>query len=94
MGTAKSFFGGLAVSIDLPVLEDARGTLCPLEFPINGFLPVRAFLVSAVSGAIRGGHGHYKARQLLMHVSGVIEVELRFNGTIETTVLDRRIGRS
>ena len=88
MRTARSFFSGLASSIDLPVLKDSRGTLSPLEFPINGFLPVSAFLVSAVAGAVRGGHGHHKARQLLVQVSGRIEVELRFGGLVETIVLD------
>ena len=87
MKPARSFLGGLASSIDLPVLTDSRGTLSPLEFPINGFLPVRAFLVSAVVGAVRGGHGHYKARQLLLQISGRIEVELRFGGLVETAVL-------
>jgi dTDP-4-dehydrorhamnose 3,5-epimerase-like enzyme len=88
MRTTASYFGGLVSAIELPVFQDDRGSLCPIEFPISGFLPVRAFLVSAVAGAVRGGHGHYKARQLLMQVAGKIEIELRYKGLTQRTVLD------
>jgi dTDP-4-dehydrorhamnose 3,5-epimerase-like enzyme len=39
---------------------------------------VRAFVITASPGAIRGGHGHARGRQLLMLVSGEIDVEVRY----------------
>lgn len=84
----RVLLGGDVLAIDLPVREDARGRLLPLEFPIRGFTPVRAFLVEGADAARRGGHAHRQARQLLMRTGGEIDVELRLSGASERVRLD------
>ncbi len=48
-----------------------------MEFSAYGFRAVRAFTVAAPSGCVRGGHGHVAGRQILVRLSGEIEVEVR-----------------
>lgn len=84
-----TYCNGAVIQIAANNIDDKRGTLCPIEFPILGFLPVRAFVVNGVSGVVRGGHGHKNSQQLFMLVSGEIEVELRYQNTAETILLDR-----
>lgn len=66
------------VGIATDSVEDDRGLLTAIDFRPYNFQPVRAFLVTAPSGTARGGHGHRRGRQLLMHVSGEIEIEVRY----------------
>lgn len=85
----RTYCDGAVIRISTKNFVDDRGCLCPIEFPILGFSPSLAFMVNGVSGAIRGGHGHKIAQQLLMLVSGQVEVELRHNNSVETVVLDQ-----
>lgn len=59
----------------LKYFKDRRGYLYPIEFEKLSFKPKRAFIVSNVPNAtIRGEHAHYKTKQLLICLSGTIEV--------------------
>lgn len=65
---------------------DDRGCLTVLDnLP---FKPKRVFYVSDVpKGEIRGKHAHYRNKQILICISGIIEVKLDTGKTINTTVL-------
>ncbi|WP_323785499.1 FdtA/QdtA family cupin domain-containing protein [Thalassovita sp.] len=69
-------FEGQAVLWALDAIEDETGSLASLDFAKLGFAPVRAFTIGARDGAERGGHGHYKGRQLLLLNSGRVTCEL------------------
>ena len=84
----RSLFGGKVVEIPIAVHQDHRGVLTPIQFTDYGFQPVRAFVVTAPRGAIRGGHAHRTGRQLLMQVSGEIGIELRYQDQAEYVLLD------
>jgi hypothetical protein len=84
----ESLWGGLVTPVTLETREDARGTLTPVTFAEHGFDAVRAFVVTAPDGAVRGGHGHRVGRQLLLRVGGRIEVELRHGGQSARLTLD------
>ena len=70
--------------IQLVSYTDERGTLSPIDLVEAGFTSVRSFVVTAPAGTARGRHGHRKCRQLLMRVSGTIEVEVRCGAGVET----------
>ena len=52
------------------------------------FAPVRAFVVTAPDGAVRGGHAHRTGDQLSVRIAGTIEVEARYGGETERLELD------
>src|SRR4051812_1364661 len=85
----ETFCNEKVVRIDMRSFEDVRGLLSPIDFETYGFRPLRAFVVSAPSGSVRGGHGHRLGRQILMLVSGLIDVEIRFSGGTDLIRLDR-----
>lgn len=85
----RAIFGGKVVEIETESHADARGILTALAFGSLGFKPARVFVVEAPDGAVRGGHGHRAGRQLLMRVSGEIEIELRHGGEVESVTLSR-----
>lgn len=87
MSTA-SWFSGKVATLELCGTEDERGRLTPIDFAQLPFVPVRGFLISAPSGACRGGHGHRTGRQLLIRISGEIEVEVSWDGESRTVILD------
>lgn len=66
--------GGSVRVIRLDRFRDHRGSLTPLTFDELGFTVARTFVVSAPLGAVRGGHGHRRVRQVLFRASGTIEV--------------------
>lgn len=73
-----TWLGGLARRVPLPANVDQRGTLLPLDFDRLPFAPMRLVVVKDVpAGANRGGHAHRSSRQLLVCLSGEIDVELR-----------------
>ena len=84
----RGLLGGKVRVLDTRSHEDARGILTVLEFGPLAFTAVRAFVVEAPDGAVRGGHGHRRGRQLLMRVSGEIDIELRHGGQVEHVRLD------
>ena len=83
-----TYCDGKVYPVAIDVFEDARGALAKVEFTGCDFHPVRAFIVTAPPGAVRGGHGHTKGRQLLIRVSGEIEVELFYRGRTQHLKLD------
>ena len=84
------YCAGRVTPIVCETFEDERGALSPIDFDLYDFKPVRAFLVTAHPGSIRGAHGHIRARQLLLRVGGQIEVELVYAGQLERLTLDSR----
>ena len=85
-----NFYDGKVIGIHAPKAQDYRGILTTIEFGSYGFCPVRAFLVSANPGAVRGGHAHLRGRQILMHVSGEIEIEVRYMNELSTFMLNQK----
>lgn len=88
-GTDGSVLGGRVRRLSAQVANDERGDLIPVSFQDFGLAVCRAFLVRGRNGARRGGHGHHRGRQMLMRVSGRIDVELHFAGAAETVVLEK-----
>lgn len=87
--TQRSLFSGKARFVEATGLRDPRGVLTPVDLAGLDFSPVRAFsVVAPPDGAVRGGHGHRRGRQLLLRVAGSIEIELRHAGETEHVVLD------
>jgi dTDP-4-dehydrorhamnose 3,5-epimerase-like enzyme len=80
---SASFFEGRVVPIPCPAFADARGRLSPIDLAGFDFAAVRAFVVTAGSGAVRGAHGHIRTRQILFCAAGEVEVELVFAGRAE-----------
>lgn len=85
------WFGGKVVGLEPSVHVDARGTLTTMAFDQYGFAAVRGFIVQGPNGVVRGGHGHREGRQLLLQLSGEIEIELRYHSDIERIVLDEKL---
>lgn len=68
---------------------DARGALYPIELAQFALQPARAFLVGEVpAGAVRGGHAHRSARQLLVRIAGSLRVDLRWRDQRHALLLD------
>jgi UDP-2-acetamido-3-amino-2,3-dideoxy-glucuronate N-acetyltransferase len=84
----EHFYGGLAIHFYLRSIEDGRGSLMPIEFGNIDFRPRHAFLVTAHDGAIRGGHAHRLGNQLLVCISGEIEIALALDGEKVGVTLD------
>ena len=64
------------VNILTPCIDN-KGNLTPIEFADLPFIPCRIFYVNNVpAGVLRGCHAHYKTRQLLICIKGIIEVNL------------------
>jgi dTDP-4-dehydrorhamnose 3,5-epimerase-like enzyme len=77
-------------SIDLPEFRDARGTLLPIEFAALPIEPRRLFVVSGVTpGTTRGGHTHRTGNQVLVAISGAIDVEIDDGSGGDIVRLDR-----
>jgi dTDP-4-dehydrorhamnose 3,5-epimerase-like enzyme len=65
--------------INIKSFEDDRGSLLPLEFSNIGFEPKRLFVVNNVPiNSIRGNHAHYKTRQFIICINGVVNVILDY----------------
>ncbi|MBN9362654.1 MULTISPECIES: FdtA/QdtA family cupin domain-containing protein [unclassified Devosia] len=84
----RAWFGGKVVELPPGSHADERGVLTTMAFDRHGFAAVRCFIVEAPDGARRGGHGHLRGRQLLVRLSGSIDIELRYHGSIERLTLD------
>jgi hypothetical protein len=72
--TLQQYLSGKVTRIAVQTVIDHRGRLTPIHFNFAGFTPVRAFVVAAPDGAVRGGHAHAICRQVLMCVAGEVEV--------------------
>lgn len=76
--------------IRVPLFEDERGALVPIEFPHMPFVPARMFVIRDVPvGTVRGRHALAEQRQLLICFSGELEVMARWAGREEKVLLDR-----
>ena len=78
--TDKVLLGGKARVLACRGIADERGTLVPLHFEPLGFQARRMALISAPDGGIRGGHAHREGTQLLLCVSGSVDVTLHHQG--------------
>jgi len=68
--------------------SDARGDLFPIEFSSLPFIPIRSFIVKNVpKDSLRGGHAHYKTRQLLICLKGKIKVLIHDGKKLKTITL-------
>jgi len=63
--------------IDLPQLGDARGRLAFVEPPLLPFEIRRVYyLYDTPAAATRGEHGHRRLEQLMIAVTGSVDIEL------------------
>lgn len=78
---------GRVTVLEHATIEDERGLLSPIELAALGFDLARAFVVAGRDGAVRGAHGHRRGRQILIQVTGEIELDLVFRGREERLTL-------
>jgi dTDP-4-dehydrorhamnose 3,5-epimerase-like enzyme len=79
----------LAHWIKLLQFEDYRGELTEINFDELPFKPLRAFYIRGVPvNSVRGRHAHKEGDQILICLSGRIEVELRRNNKRETVTCE------
>lgn len=84
----KQLFGSKVTILLFPNITDARGSLLPVDFEHLPFFPKRAFVVDKVpAGTIRAGHAQMSGMQLLLRLSGAIEIKLRLDGQEEIITL-------
>lgn len=88
VGKPMRLLGGSVRVLELECFRDHRGVLTPIAFADLGFSAARAFVVRAPQGALRGGHGHRRVRQVLFCASGAIDVDLRRGGSQASLRLD------
>ena len=63
--------------MNIQIFEDERGSLLPVEFKDLEFTPKRLFFINNVPQLVeRGGHAHFKTKQILICVGGSVEVLL------------------
>jgi hypothetical protein len=84
-----TLFGGRARGFSFPAVDDGDASLLPFDLAEVPMTALRSFLVTAPSGTVRGGHGHRSGCQLLVRISGEIELELAVDDETATLVLDR-----
>lgn len=82
MRCTAAYLGDAVKTYRIAVFTDERGALTPLEFSGLPFSPVRVFLVAAPAGAVRGEHAHKEGRQMLVRVSGEIDVVARLKSEV------------
>jgi dTDP-4-dehydrorhamnose 3,5-epimerase-like enzyme len=74
----------------LNIFSDFRGDLIPIDFIDLPFTPKRVFTVNNVpKNSIRGNHSHFETVQILICVSGIIEVILHDGFLEKSTVLQK-----
>lgn len=84
---SHSYFQGRVTLMHFPGIEDSRGVLVPIDFSRLNFSPVRSFVVTGRNGVARGGHAHRRGTQLLLCISGEIQIELSHDGERQAVVL-------
>lgn len=78
--------------IDIVKISDPRGNLSVLQYPSTlPFEPVRAYWIHDVpSGMMRHGHAFYSAQELIVALSGRIEVSTESpDGSVKRFTLSR-----
>jgi len=74
----------------LTIFNDSRGDLIPIDFSNLPFTPKRVFIVSGVpKNTIRGNHSHFKTVQILICISGNIEVALHDGVSEKITIIKK-----
>jgi dTDP-4-dehydrorhamnose 3,5-epimerase-like enzyme len=77
--------------IPMPNYSDARGSLAVLEWSALPFRPQRLyFLYDTLSHAMRGGHSHGRAEELMLAVSGSFKVTTRKGTDVREFRLESR----
>jgi len=71
------YFDGQATLWAVDRVGDDTGSLVSFDVASVGLTVARSFFVRAHDGAVRGGHGHRRGSQLLICVSGEVEVRMR-----------------
>ena len=72
----------------LKLISDKDGCLTPIEFKDISFKPKRIFYITNVPiNEQRGFHAHYKTKQLLICVKGVIDVKLHDGHSLTQYIL-------
>lgn len=81
LNDGDAWFDGRASAFALTRHHDSRGALTPLALAPLPFPVRRVFTVAGVpAGTVRGGHGHQRGWQLLVCVSGTLDVRLHCAG--------------
>lgn len=77
--------------VDLPKIEDGRGTLTFIENSRHIPFDVARvyYLYDVPGGAQRGGHAHKEMRQLIVAISGSFDVILRYGQEEQRVHLNR-----
>jgi hypothetical protein len=83
----QAFFQGRVTVLHFEGIEDSRGVLMPIDFAALDFSPLRSFLINGRDGVVRGGHAHRQGAQLLLRISGDIQIDLVFEGEEHTVTL-------
>src|SRR5205814_400777 len=71
-----------------PAFGDAAGYLTPIDVAALPLTVVRAFVIEAPDGAIRGGHAHRSGKELFVRLAGEITIDLHLSGVDSTLSLD------
>lgn len=70
------------------VISDNRGNLFPIELRDLPFIPKRIFIINNVpKGTVRGNHSHFETIQILICISGKIEVTLHDGFTEQKNII-------
>ena len=86
-----TMFEGRVRTYSFLAVNDGSASLLPVELADAALGPiVRAFVIDAPAGTMRGGHGHRRGSQLLVRLSGEIDIDLAHGGETATVVLDDR----
>lgn len=78
--------------IDIVKISDPRGNMSVLQYPSSlPFEPVRTYWIHGVpSGMMRYGHAYYSAQEIIVALSGSIEVATESpDGTLQRFTLSR-----
>lgn len=79
-----------AYDLELQKFIDDNGTLTVFEEGTIPFAPRRTFLVEASAGEMRGSHAHRLCRQLLVVISGEVQVRATDGTTFTNHQLTNR----
>ena len=76
--------------LQLEVINDSRGNLFPVHFSELPFQPKRMFVIADVPiGNERGGHAHKKQAQLMICLSGKVEIYAQIDNESNKVMLEQ-----
>lgn len=86
----RVFYEDKVELVQLSERLDERGVLLPIDFSTLPFQPRRVFITHDVpAGTTRGGHAHKEESQLLIRLTGQLQVAMRYNSQLEVCLLER-----